>query len=353
MPLGFGHDSYMGVSKETSYGTTGGTPAQANTFHMVSGGDNWDAGFEKIEAAAIGLLGPAIEHLGAGKIDPKGNFKIEMPYQGAEYLLWCAMGFPTVTTTNPGGSAFRHVFSINDVGSQSGVIEGLTLYAQRGKENQSTFVYTGTIFNSIEFACQKDGFLEVTLEGASQNVAQANAFVTGAGSTPDPKGMFTFVDGAVFINSTTYTGGVDTALPVRDMSVKLNRNLALDRFLCGSQVRLSPVPNGKLECTATFTADFEDLTQWNLFKDATSTGLFKWYAAFTTTTAIPSGGGNNYFFRIDAGDGATQARIRSYPLHASSEGIITAQTEMKFYRNAAESSRELKLTIQNGRTTVT
>lgn len=348
MPLAFGHDSYMGVSKEVTYGTNGGTPTQANTFHVPAGGDSYDVVYEKIEASAVGLLGPAHEHLGTGKIDPKGSFQIEMPYQGAEYLLWAAFGFPVVGTVVDAGNDFAtHTFQINDQGYNPGVAEGLSLYIQRGKENNSTFQFTGTRVNKMELSCQKDGFLMANFECVSQQVTQGNAFVTGGATLPDPKGLFNFVEGVVQFND----GSLKT-VPCRDMRLTLDNALETDRFLAGLNLRQAPERGGKLSATAKFTFDFEDLDLWNLFK---TQNLFQFITKFTSTTSIPtSSPDTKYSIEIRGGHtGQNQARVRQLPLHIGDEGIITAELEMKFYRNAAETNRELQVVLVNGRLAVT
>jgi len=146
-----------------------------------------------------------------------------------------------------------------------------------------------------------------------------------------------------------FNDGAVKTVPCRNMRLKLNNALETDRFLAGSRIRQSPERGGKLECTANFTFDFEDTDLWNLFKNQT---LFQFFANFISPTVIP-GSGSSYAMFIRGGhSGQNQARVRQLPLHAQDEGIITAELEMKFYRNAAETNRELQLVLVNGRSSI-
>ena len=248
-----GVGSFISVAEQSGYTTSNDTPSKY--VPMLSGGDSLKRNDGQIESNSLEAIGFHGSRVKQGKRDVSGSETIEISYEGTE-LFWKHL-FGTVVTSQPNPSGqptvYDHQFTIADT-----LPTGLTLEINRGGYSTGqSFKVTGAKIASAEISLSIDQYLQMTMNFLARDMASMSA------NSP----TFTTKNGFVSPDVTLKWNAVEQ--DVTAWSLNLNHNLDGDRFYIGSRLRKNPGRGGKLEFTGSFDTEFQDLTLWNDFVNAT------------------------------------------------------------------------------------
>jgi hypothetical protein len=213
-----------------------------------------------------------------GETSAAGDVTHEFSAVGMGLLLQhCIGGTPAKTGSAP---TFTYTFTPGDL--------PVSATMQLGKPTISgvvePFSYTGCRVNTWELALKAGELLTLKPSWVAANETTAQPLVTW--TDPGPQ-LLSFVGGSVSV------GG--TSVNVADFSIKGDNKLDATRFRVGAGANpKQQLENSWREITGTFTADFESLTQYALYQNASEMAL----TLLFNGAAIPSGGGSLYNLAI-------------------------------------------------------
>ena len=192
----------------------------------------------------------------AGRRSVAGSIEIEVKTRGFGMLLRHMLGAVAITT--PGGAT-----TTRDHTHTLATLLGRMLTIQVGRPDVGAvvraFSYLGCKIESWELSNSIDGFLELTLniDGRDESTAQALAVA----SYPTGNFPLHWAGGAITI------GGV--AFPLREISIEGSSGLEGNRYNLGSNLKVQPIQESRVEITGSIAADFVDLTAYNRFVNGT------------------------------------------------------------------------------------
>lgn len=173
-------------------------------------------------------------------------------------ILFKHMGLTTVAAPVAAGTGWKHTFTLGD-------LAGLGLTMQIGRPDTSgvvrPFTYPGTKITDWELGCDVDGILNLKLSTDSQDETTASPALATA-SYPAANEILTFVGASVTLAGSPFD--------VSKFSVKATNGLKTDRYyLRGDVKKKEPIVNAWSDLGGELTADFDSLTQYNLFTAGT------------------------------------------------------------------------------------
>lgn len=200
-----------------------------------------------------------------GRARVQGSIELELGPQGTGLILENLFGGTAVTTTigSPvGDETHQHVIT-------PGSLADKTLTLQVGRPSLDgtihPFSYIGCKFTDWELSCAAGELLMLKASVFGQNESTTESLVSASYPAYIP---FTFVDGSASVN---IAGGGVTQICVTELSLSGNNNLKTDRHFIGTctsdGLPKQAAENGKREYTGSYTLEFEDLTQYNAYKD--------------------------------------------------------------------------------------
>jgi hypothetical protein len=264
-----GISGQFGAVAETTYGTYA-TPTRF--VEIVSESLSLDA--NRIESNAIRANERVLRNTRwfANKKQVGGDLEFEVASKGFGLFFKHWLG-AVATTTAPGGTnAKRHRCTIADT-------FGLNMTMQVGRPDTGgtvrPFSYLGCKMLSGSLTNSIDEFLKfrLTVDGADVTTAQSLAAASYA--TGDE--LLHYQGGVIKIAGST----VGTC---KDIEITVNNALKTDRYFIGSgAVKKEPVANGLVEVSGRMRVDFEDLTNYNRFANATTASV---QATWTGLTAL-------------------------------------------------------------------
>jgi hypothetical protein len=209
-----------------------------------------------------------------GKQDVKGDIEMEVLNKG--FGLWFHHMLGEIATAAD-GAGFKHTATVGDP-------YGLGLTVQVGRPDASgtvrAFSYTGCKVENWEMSNAIDDTLKlrVGLDGAAEDLGQALA----TASYPASMELFYFTQG-------TITVGGSSAYDIRSWSVQNTVGIKPDRyFINGTGVKKQQIINAWMNPTGNLSAEFTDLTGYNLFVNGTLADIVLTYQTVTTyDTAKP------------------------------------------------------------------
>lgn len=185
-----------------------------------------------------------------------GGVNLELPNVNVAPLLKHIFG--AVTTT--GAGPYTHTFTPGD-------LSGLSFTSQIGRPDLAgtvnPFTYTGCKVAGAEFACSAGEIASLNLDLSAQ--AESTATGLAVATYPASWAPFVFTEGTLTI--------AGSAVNVKSASVKVDNNMAADRFRLGSAAIKEQFRNGMANYTGTVAADFESLTAYNRFVNGTESAL--------------------------------------------------------------------------------
>jgi hypothetical protein len=206
-----------------------------------------------------------------------GSIEMELQTKTLGFFMEHLMG--TVVTTNPVGGVFVHTGSV-------GSLVGKSFTCQVGRPDSAAgtvrpFSYSGGKITgwTIKCAVGEIAVLSFDCDFASEDTAQSLV----AASIASGLNVLSFIEGTL----TVAAGGVK----VREISIQGNNGLKTDRFFTGGTKR-EQLDTGR-QYSGSLVADFEDLTAYNRFVNATEVTLDLLFQGAVIT------GGHNYQLDIN------------------------------------------------------
>ena len=202
-----------------------------------------------------------------------GSLQLELTPGGSGRLLEACMGLPVSGGSGPNG--FTHTYT-------NGAIDGKSLTVQVGRPDLGgtvrAFSYTGMKVADWEIACSVGEIPTLTMNmyGADESTSESLATASYP-STDDP-----------FVFSEAVLSVAGSPVCVTDFTLKGMNGLKVDRhFICAN----GAVPSEALESemrdvTGSFTADFEDLTQYGYFTAGSENALVITFTSGTFSLAV-------------------------------------------------------------------
>lgn len=163
--------------------------------------------------------------------------------------------FGAVSTTGVG--PYVHTFT-------PGEHSGKSLTVQVGIEDAAgtvqPFTLSGSKVNQASIACSVGEFAQLSADISAKDYTTATALASASYAAGlDP---FTFVEGSITANGSAVASA-------RSATLSINKGLKVDRHVLGSRVIREQVEQDHFEVGTEVTADFDDLTLFNLIAAGT------------------------------------------------------------------------------------
>lgn len=239
----------VGWKSETVWGT-GVIP---DIFMPVLSADmTIDEGYLRSNAIRGGRRTRSLGRLGAKTVG--ATVDMELPNLSLATLLKHVLG--AVSTS--GAGPYEHVFT-------AGEHSGKSLTVQVGIEDSGgtvqPFTLTGTKVNSATLSCSVGELAQLSVDLTSRDYTTGTALASpsyAAGLIP-----FTFVEGSVEVNGSPVASA-------RSATLTINKGLKVDRHVLGSRLIREQVEQDHFEITTEISADFDNLTLFNLIAAGTA-----------------------------------------------------------------------------------
>lgn len=159
----------------------------------------------------------------------------------------------SITANNAVVAVYDHTFTLTD-----DLPIGLSIEVDRDIQS---FLYSGCKINTMGLSLETNGYLLLNLGiiGKDEETVEATTPILQASN------MIYFVHGKLIYNSIEKN--------VKSFNFTLNNKLSNDRIFLKSYTIAEPQRTGKLEITGNFTTEFDSVTEYNDFRNATSRAL--------------------------------------------------------------------------------
>jgi hypothetical protein len=303
MATGFGLNSWLAFGEESTYGTA---VARTKWLEITE---------ESIAAKQSIISKPALRQVSASnrvqsKKDVGGAFSFQAMFEGMEKIIKHAMG--TVAAVS-GAGPYTHAFSL-----ASALPAGLTIEVVRDAAaigGSSAFLYEGCQISKLTLKQGIEDFLmveaEVIGEDFSLVAATATSFTT-----------FNGIDWSMLTTSTL--NGASIKLQAWEMTIE--NGLAADRFKLGQRIRLGLGRAQTRKISGKLTAEFEQVTEYNLF--AAQTTLVPLVIGYDNGL----GGASNKQFTFTL----PKVAIQGDPPKVADQGPIKMEISFDAFQNAAQ-----------------
>ena len=239
----------VGWKTEATYGTG----VVVDTFMPVlAAGLSIDEGYLRSNGIRAGRYTRSPGRLGAKTIS--GTVDMELPNTSIATLLKHILGSVTTTgaaapythTFTPGGATASLTQQIGIEAAETGTVHPFTL--------------TGTKVGGATISCTVGELAQLSYDYTARDYSTATALAAAsyaAGLKP-----FTFIEGAVTVNGSAVASA-------RSATLSIAKNLKTDRHVIGSRLIREQRNQDHYEVTTEITADFENLTLFNLIAAGT------------------------------------------------------------------------------------
>lgn len=250
-----------------------GTAVVVDTFMPVLGADlSIDEGYLRSDGIRAGRVTRSAARLGAKTVS--GSVNMELPNTSIATLLKHIIG--SVSTT--GAGPYTHTFTpgkatasltqqIGIEGAVSGTVHPFTL--------------SGTKVGGATISCSVGELAQLSYDYTAQEYVTATALATASytsGLVP-----FTFVEGSVTVNGSAVASA-------RSASLTIGKNLKTDRHVLGSRLIREQKNQDHYEVMTEITADFDDLTLFNLIAAGTQVASVLTFSNGTQSLTITTSG---------------------------------------------------------------
>jgi len=265
MDTGMGHNSWMSLEKESSYGVRVGT---SELYSRIAGGEGIK--YNPSPQKRITVSGPG--HIGKfpGRIRCGGPITPEISYDGMLGLL-LEGAFGSLVTSGAGPDYTHTLAMANELDSYSAEV------CKGDVPTGKVFEYLGGMIDqlAINFETEKQIEIIPTFLFKTRNT---NVAKSGTPSFPgDYFPLFYHVSAVDLVG--------ETSLSVKRGSLLINNNLDKDRFFMARTMSKPKRKAGGRSVTGSIVVEFEDLTILDKF-DALTEGSFKF--TFTSDVVIPA-----------------------------------------------------------------
>lgn len=285
-----------------------GTPVTVDTFvPPLRSSLTIDEGYMRTEGIRAGRRTRNPAQLGRRVVG--GSVELELPNISIASLLKHYFG--TVVTT--GSGPYTHTYT---PGAQLGKSLTLQTGITDASDTIRPFTAEGVKVGSWSIDCSVGEYAKTSFDWSAEDVVTATALATAsyaAGLAP-----FTFVQCAVSVNGSPVASG-------RAVKLACNKGLKTDRHVLGSRLIRQQLEVDRWEFTAEITADFEDLTLFNLAVAATQVAVVLTFSNGTDTLTITGSGQVVGDPPSLSSNGLEEQRIKLDLSHASADAsAITA-----------------------------
>jgi hypothetical protein len=283
----------MASTQESSVGLvaegTWGTPATVSRWYEFLS-ESLD--YDKVVKQGMGLrVGSRVARSGRRVVattSPKGGIELELCSKGLGLLFQVAMGSSVSTLVS--GSTYQQLHTLStaalapSVTIQKGVVElGGTV---------DPYTYAGMTCSGFEINCPKGDIAKAKFDFIGKSLATATAYA--APSYPaQPVNLFHFAQGAITVGgtvtaptTTALASGGTAAANVRDFSLKVDNNLAVDRFNLGNAGLIAQPTYGLRQISGTMTIEYDSTTIRDAYINDTPLAAA---LTFTTSQALSTG----------------------------------------------------------------
>ena len=263
MGVAIGTASIFGLAEEAAYGTAV-TPAR---FLEFLPGESLVRRQNFVESQAIGGSTIRNAQRGAKRIattqDAGGSISMEVPSRLFGVILKHALGGTPTIAQQGGTAAWLQTHALGTIADRS-----LTLQKQlrdAAGTAVKTLTYLGSVITAIEFTVNPgDGLLRCTIEFDARQEVDTVAAAAASFVASDP---FTYAMGTLTV------AGAAVAC-ARDASIRVENPFVLDRYCLGTGgLKGRPLDSALPVVSGNFTADFENSTYYDLYKDNTAASL--------------------------------------------------------------------------------
>lgn len=249
-----GIDAQIGMSAESTYGTY---VAPTRFYELVS--ETLKYNIQRIESKGI-RAGRRTQHRWkAGNRSVSGDINMELVPQDLGIILQHTLGNPVTTGTDP----YTHTFT------GMGNIDNKSMTIQVGRPDEAgtiqPFSYLGCKFTEMAINCKTGEFATIKLGVYGREEVTAQSLATASYDAElEP---FVFTEGTLSVAGST--------VEVMSVDYVVNTGLAVDRHRVGAGggKPKKALVNGLATVSGSFTADFENLTNYNRFVNGTEASL--------------------------------------------------------------------------------
>lgn len=254
--------------------TTVGTAVVPDTFAPVLNADlAIDEGYMRPSGIRGGRVTRGIPQLGARTIS--GSVNMELPNKSIASLLKHLFG--AVTTTGA-SSPYTHTYTPATAAGKSMTLQvGITDAAGVTQP----FTLAGVKPNGWNLSCNVGEFAQLSFDHTAMSAVTATALAAAsyaAGLTP-----FTFVQGSISVDGSPIASA-------RSVTLSAAKNLKTDRHVIGSRNIREQLNQDLYDFTTEVTADFENLTLFNLIANATPVASVYQFSNGTDSLEITTNG---------------------------------------------------------------
>jgi len=324
---GHGHQLYVGYGEESTYGT-----AVARSYFLDVNSESVVDNHTIVKSGALNKVGVDTARVAAGSQAYAGDIAFDAMYGGWERLLRFLSGSTGYTYAATATSAKHTVVPADDVD------DSFTLEVFRDSadfltpDQNKAFLYDGCKINQMTFAAAVDSFLQVTASIIAKNQSR------GAKSSPSlpAENLIVFTQGAVTIDGASYN--------VANFNLTINNSLNANKRRLGSRTIFEPTRDGKIAVTGSLTLDFESFARYDKFMAATA------FQIVLTCTGGAIGGAYSGSEKLTIT--LPYCRLTSHSAPVGDVGQIEETFNFECFRNAAETSKEYTIDLENDNATV-
>lgn len=252
-----GTESQLAVGAESTFAVAAATPT---AYEMLS--ESIQLEIERIESEGLRNDRYIQHQWRAGNRKVGGAYNFELAPQGLGFWLTRMLGaLPTTTGAGP----YEHVFIPGDFTGLSHTAE----IARPQLDGQlQPFQYVGGYVDSWELSLTNNELLSLSIDVMYADEILGTLGSPAVATYPANYLPFSSLDAVLTIDP----DGTPAELCISDLTISGNTGLDFDRFrTCtdGNTGRMrEPRPNGRREITGSITLDFEDVTEYNRFRNS-------------------------------------------------------------------------------------
>lgn len=334
--VGLSSDSWLGINKETVYGTAAG-PTSSEDFLFLSETLKSETPLIPVPNISAAFQDVSQQFSGAKKVS--GDVELAVPFQGLETLLLHCFG--AVSTINSASGVYDSTFDLSSRGRfRSTTSPSLSFHVSRGvvgsgASNPTVFTYSGCVIDSFKFTCGRDQPLKLS----ASVFGRRETLAVYSGSTSFPTASI------ARFNQCLLTWA-NVKIPLVDFTIEVSRGIDKERFFAGDLYSNEP-PMGQYAIKISAT------TEWDNEIRAGSTTLQADYDAktarslkfnFTSDDFIT--GTTAYQFNLAAGN----AIIETFAPNVTQRGrVLVPITWIGFDSDITTAPHGLRLTTKSGR----
>lgn len=258
-------DGQFGLKKETTYGTA----VTVDRFIPFTGFGVTSKFVQHVaEGIVAGRMFPDVEQAKKGVEEVGGPVEFEMAAR-SQALIWELLLGAAATT---GSGPYTHTITPAGLQPSATLQAGITDVGGTVRP----FTVAGAVFDQGTFTGSVGEVAKVKVEVIGRTVvtdtALASASYTAGALTP-----MVFREGSATVNG--------AAVNATSFEVAISRNLQR-RYLAGASATARPLTSGRPVCSGKITAEFEDLTEYNLARNATDIDVVLGFSDGTSSTTF-------------------------------------------------------------------